>query len=240
VSRITVLLLVTSAVSYAQVNTNLDSSATGWQSCSTCAGGLNAATSITTTEMSSGRNGHGLKLYLAGPGDANALFYRSVGPTSANYFSYDVWVYVSSASLSAAQALEYDFYAYNAPYRFMWGSQCVMGGDWYGWNDNSKNWIDLDLPCAIAAGWTHIQWWGHRDPITTANCSGMPCSYQDVIGINDVYTTVNLVTPASWLSAEWANDSGAQVQLDQNASGADVYEGIGAAGRSRKGHKLRG
>lgn len=225
-SRIGMLLLVVSAVSYAQVKTNLDASVTGWQTCSACAGGQNVATSITNTEIGFGKNGHGLKLSVAGPGYANALFYRSVGPTSANYFSYDVWVYVSSASLSASQALEYDFYAYNAPYRFMWGSQCVIGGDWYGWNDNSKSWVDLHLPCEMAAGWTHIQWWGHRDPITTAKCSGMPCSYQDMFGINNVYKKIDLVTPASWLPAGWANDSGAQVQLDQNASGAYVYEDI--------------
>lgn len=225
-SRIAVLLLLLSAVSYAQVNTNLDASVKGWQTCSTCAGGQNAATSMNMTEIAYGKNGHGMQLSVAGPGYANALFYRSVGPSSANYFSYDVWVYVSSASLGASQALEYDFYAYNAPYRFMWGSQCVMSGDWYGWNDDSKTWVDLHFPCVMKAGWTHIQWWGHRDPTTTAHCSGMPCGYQDMIGINNAYRWVHLVTPASWLPSGWANDAGAQVQLDQNASGTPVYEDI--------------
>jgi len=220
--RVATFVVFLSAVSLAQVNTNLDTKATGWQICTTCAGGLNAATSMTATETSSAKNGHGLKLHLAGPGYANALYYRPVGPTSANYFSYDVWFYISSANLAVSEALEYDFYAYNAPYRFMWGSQCVMGGDWFGWNDNARTWVDLKLPCSIVAGWNHIQWWGHRDPITTANCSGMPCSYQDTLGVNNVYNAVNLVTPASWLPSGWGNDSGPQVQLDQNASGADV------------------
>lgn len=220
--RVAALVVFLSAVSLAQVNTNLDASASGWQMCSACAGGVNVATNMTVTETSSAKNGHGLKLHLSGPGYANGLYYRPLGQTSADYFYYDVWIYISSANLAAAEALEYDFYAYNAPYRFLWGSECVMGGDWYGWNDNVKTWIDLKMPCSIVAGWSHIQWWGHRDPITTANCSGMPCSYQDTLGVNSVYSTINLVTPASWLPSGWTNDSGAQVQLDQNASGTDV------------------
>jgi len=220
--RIAVFVVFVSAVSLAQVNTNLDVSVKGWQTCSECAGGSNVATSMTLTETKNVKNGHGLKLHLSGPGYANALFYRPVGPTSANYFLYDVWIDAPSASLTAAEALEFDFYAYNAPYRFMWGSECVMGSDWFGWNDYAKTWVDLQLPCSIVPGWNHIQWWAHRDSITTANCSGMPCNYQDTLGVNNVYTAVNLVTPTSWLPGGWGNDSGAQVQLDQNASGADV------------------
>ena len=220
--RVAVLVVFLSAVSFAQVNTNLDATVRGWQTCSACAGGVNVATSMTATETASAKYGHGLKLHLAGPGYANALFYRPVGATTANYFSYDGWLYISSANLAVAEALEFDFYAYNVPYRFMWGSQCVMGGDWYGWNDNAAHWVDLKLPCSIVAGWNHIQWWGHRDPITTANCSGMPCSYQDTLGVNNVYTPIHLITPASFLPSGWGNDSGAQVQLDQNASGSDV------------------
>jgi hypothetical protein len=54
----------------------------------------------------------------------------------------------------------------------------------------------------------------------------MPCTYQDTLGVDNVYTKVNLITAASPLPAGWSNNSGVNVQLDLNSLGGTTYEWV--------------
>ena len=223
-----VLIFALLGCAVAQIHTNLDDSPSGWIICllpSCDPGGQPGATALVKTVTGTTRDGQALLLSMKGPAYSNALFYRNVGATTANYLALDLWAYVSSSMIGNTEALEYDAWAYNSPYRFMWGSQCVIGRDWYGWNDSTNHWVDLNLPCNLAVNkWHHIQWWIHRD--NTTNCSGMPCTYQDMLGVDGVYTKVNLITPASPLPAGWGNNSGVNVQLDLNSFGGTTYEWV--------------
>lgn len=232
--RLLPLLLFVAPV-FGQVSPNLDTTASSWLTCVEPAcnpGGNQAGPSAFSVlnKKATSKDGTSLYLSVTGPDYTNLLAYKNVGQTSANYFYLDLWVYTTAASVASAQALEFDTFAYNSPYRWMFGTQCVYGGNWWGWNDFTGTWIDAGIPCSLPVGrWHHIQEWSHRSPAGQTPCSGMPCSYQDVLAVDGVFYNLNIVSEASWLPAGWANTSGVNLQLDLNASGGSVwawYDGI--------------
>jgi hypothetical protein len=223
------LFLLLSVSCIAQINTNIDDS-TGWLVCvePTCNPGGNQVgpTSYNVVnKTATSKDGQSLYVSVTGPEGVNFLTYKNTGVTSANYFMLDLWVYVTAAAQTNTQVLEYDAWVYTAPYRWMFGTQCVKNGDWWGWNDLTGTWIDARIPCNITTGkWHHIQQWSHRD--FTNNCSGMPCSYQDTLGIDNIYHNWNIVTPASLLPAGWGNNSGVNLQVGLDGTGGTAWEWV--------------
>lgn len=206
----------------AQVFTNLQNDPGQIKFCvgPSCAGGISTPTSYSVSKASAPDGTPSLEFTETGGEYANALAYFSNGVTNANYFMHDIWFYIDSEALDVAQTFEFDNYVYTIPYRWMFGSHCVVDGDWYGWNDNTQQWIDTKIPCKLSIGWNHLIQWSHRTLALT--CSGMPCTSQDTWEINGETYPIKIVTPASKLPAGWGNASGAQVQLGTNSKGGTL------------------
>lgn len=214
------LFCIMSVCAVAQINTNLEHS--NWTVCvypSCNPGGENIPTKeINTFNTTLGA----LEIGVEGPAYSNALFFLKTTATTANYFQSDFDIYIGAQSAKYSQAFEYDMFAFNSPYEYMFGSECVVGSYWQVWNQLTGQWINTDLKCSLATGWHHIQWFVHRD--TTTNCNGYPCQYFDVLGVDNVYTNIDIIEPAGLLPPGWGNDSGIQFQLDINSSGKAITE----------------
>jgi hypothetical protein len=206
----------------AQVFTNLQKDANHIKFCAgpTCAGGVDTPRSYSVAEGTAPDGTSSLEFTEIGGEYANALAYFSNGATSANYFMDDIWFYVDSDALDIAQTFEFDNYVYTAPYRWMFGSHCVVNGEWYGWNDYTQHWVETKIPCKLNLGWNHLTQWSHRK--LALSCSGMPCTSQDTWEINGETYKVNIVTPASKLPKGWSDAAGAQVQLGTNSKGGTL------------------
>jgi hypothetical protein len=164
-----------------------------------------------------------LLLGVSGPEYSNALFFQKIGATKANYLVAEWNVYLSKQTADNAQALEYDTFAFNAPYEFMWGSECVNHGYWQVWDQLQGQWVNTPLTCNLATGWHRIQWFYHRVDGDTS-CDGFPCEYYDMLNVDGNYTQFNLTYPSSPIPEGWGNTSGLQMQLDISASGKSLSE----------------
>ena len=219
-------VLLLPATAFAQgYNMNMDQDLTAWNPCvlPLCApGGSGVPTKIIIAGTGTKWPPHSLELSVTGPAWTNFLAWDKVGATSANYFQSDFWAYVPTAfPQSSYQALEYDIFAFNSPYRYMFGSQCVIGAEWQIWDDLHGNWIDTALSCSLLQGkWHHIQWWVHRVSGDTS-CDGYPCMWYDMLGVDGVYTQFGTREPAGPIPAGWSNDSGLNVQLDISGVSGD-------------------
>jgi len=223
-----ILLLFVCSASFAQVNTNLDQQASAWIINMTQAGGLNQATSAAIENVTLESGQVVIEPMMSGPEYSNVLFYRNLGVTVANWFKRELDIYIPSAAYANVQATELDLFAYNSPWRFQFGTQCVKGADWNGWNDLLNQWVDLSgVKCNLTANaWHHLEFWYHRDPLSSTACSGNPCTYFDELGVDYQYTAINLKTPCSPIPQGWANQYGVDTQLDLNSNGGLNYEYI--------------
>ncbi len=186
-------------------------------------GGENTPTS-TVNELVTTKGLDGdLLLGVSGPAYSNALFFQKIGATTAGYLVAEWNVYLPSQTAEYAQALEYDTFAFNAPYEFMWGSECVNHGYWQVWDQLHGQWINTTRTCNLAAGWHRIQWFYHRVDGDTS-CDGFPCEYYDMLNVDGDYTQLNLTYPSGPLTEGWGDNSGLQIQLDISASGKSVME----------------
>lgn len=218
IKSVCVMLLLATAAADAQIYTNMDQDVTAWNPCvlPLCQpGGLGIPTKIVIAGTGTKWPPNSLELSVTGPAWTNFLAWDKVGATSANYFHSDFWTFLpKSVSLSDYQALEYDIFAFNAPYRYMFGSQCVTGAAWQIWDELHGHWIDTMLACSLPPGtWHHIQWWVHRVS-GDSSCEGYPCMWYDTLGIDGIYTRFETTEPAGPIPAGWSNDSGLNFQLD--------------------------
>jgi hypothetical protein len=249
-------VLLLTAASWAQVYSNLDASTTGWQIDAQNAGGHGKGVG-TIAEITTAPHGHALKLTVAssdGSGLNNVLFFNqpassySQHATEANYFYAEESFYLQSTV--GLQVVEFDSNEFYAPlWRFMFGTQCVLGGNWWVWNDNadtsqtSAGWIELNglnglplVPCNLAINtWHNWRQWSHHEPVSSQSCAGFhrdktsgmfPCSYQDVLEIDGVQYNVNYKSPASDLPAGWASVIGVQAQMGQSTLGTQIQMGV--------------
>lgn len=230
--RLTIAIFVLfTAMSFAQVNVNLDQQATQWKLCiaqpGCTAGGSVPESASVNVVANPTEDATSLRLTEKGGAWGNSLNFRNVGPTTANYFKRELDVYIPSSSYAQMEALELDVFAYNAPFRFQFGTQCVKGQFWDGWNDLLGEWIPTAIPCNLTPGVTHhVEEWFHRDLLSSTACENKPCTYFDLLGVDHVYVVVGMKTPASELPAGWQNQSGVDTQIDLNALGGilTVYE----------------
>jgi hypothetical protein len=221
---ITLALLFVALTAGAQtLDMNLDQNVTVWNPCvlPDCQpGGTGVPTKVVIEETGTQWPANSLKLSETGPAWTNILFWDKVGPTNATYFVGDFYVFPVESSY--AQAYEYDIFAYNAPFRYMWGSECDTHGVWDIWDDLHVNWIHTAIACALPQNkWHHIQWFVHRIN-GDLSCDGMPCMYYDMLGVDNVYSSLGgIKEPASFLPSGWDNTSGIQFQLDRTGTGAN-------------------
>ena len=208
--------------SWAQVFSNLDSSS-GWGSCdsSSCAGGSGTGNYwMAQFQTSPSLDGSSAEFYNAGAW-ANALWWKKLGANDGiSNLLWDFYFQVDSASLTAAQALEFDSFQFVGGYDYMIGSQCDYAvAQWDVWNASSGHWIQTGIPCPkFSPGvWHHIQWFVQRVPNThnyhyaTLVVDGQPHA-------------VNITYAANYNG--WGDNLGVQYQLDVNGSGVGYHEWV--------------
>jgi hypothetical protein len=198
----------------------------GWTSCGTaaCAGGSGSGSFWQALyQTSPSMDGSSMELYRDGVW-ANALWWKKVGANNwATNFLWDFYVYLDSASLSDAQALEYDAFQFVGGYNYMIGTECnYAAGVWDTWSEASGHWLHTSIPCKkFAAGtWHHIQWY------MTTNHSYHSYTYKTLVVDGTVYN-LNQTQSAKYLG--WGDNVGAQWQLDVNATGGGYHEWVDRA-----------
>lgn len=153
---------------------------------------------------------------------SNALFYRQMGPDDgATNFLLDFYIQVDSASASTAQALEFEPFQFVGSFNYTMGMQCDYGWEvWDTWNEATQQWIHTSIPCNkfSAGSWHHIQMY------STTNHSNLTYTYRTLV-VDGVAYTLNQTQPALYLWA-WADNTGAQWQLDTNANSAGFHEWV--------------
>jgi hypothetical protein len=212
--------------STAKVFSNIDQMMSGWGSCQSgaCAGGSGSgsfwqAFNQTTPSM----DGVSMELFKDGVW-GNALWWRKMGANnSVTNFLWDFYVQLDSASLSSAQALEYDAFQFVGGYNYMIGTECnYAAGVWDTWSEASGKWLHTTVPCQkFSAGtWHHIQWY------MNTNHSNHSYTYVTLVVDGKAYN-VNQTQYAKNLG--WGDNLGAQWQLDVNASGNGYHEWVDKA-----------
>lgn len=81
---------------------------------------------------------------------------RSIVPNIHN-FTYDVYFYVSDASVS--QALEFDINQFVNGQSFIWGHECRIAGgnEWDIWDNPGQKWHATGVPCnPVSNSWNHL------------------------------------------------------------------------------------
>jgi hypothetical protein len=212
--------------SYAQVFGSIEQMTSGWASCATtaCAGGAGGgALWQAFNQGSPSLDGRSMEIYHDGKW-SNALWYRKMGADSAaTNFLWDFYVQLDSASVNAAQALEYDAFQFVGGYNYMIGTECNYAvGVWDTWNEATQKWLHTTVPCKkFAPGtWHHIQWY------MTTNHSNHTYTYKTLV-VDGVAYTLNQTQPALYLG--WPDNLGAQWQLDVNATGGGYHEWVDKA-----------
>jgi hypothetical protein len=210
----------------AKVMAAIEQMTSGWASCDTpaCAGGAGGGSYWQAFNLGSpSLDGRSMEIYHDGKW-SNALWYRKMGANNAaTNFLWDFYVQLDSASVNAAQALEYDAFQFVGGYNYMIGTECNYGaGVWDTWNEVTQKWLHTTIPCKkFAPGtWHHIQWY------MTTNHSTHTYTYKTLV-VDGVVYTLNQTQPAKYLG--WGDNLGAQWQLDVNATGGGYHEWVDKA-----------
>ena len=212
--------------STAKVFSNIEQMSTGWGFCNTaaCAGGSGEGTYWQIFDQSTpSLSGRSMELFQDGS-DSNALWYRKMGANdSATNFLWDFYVQLDSASVDAAQALEYDAFQFIGGYNYMIGTECnYAAGVWDTWSEASGKWLHTTIPCKkfTAGSWHHIQWY------MTNNHTNHTYTYKTLV-VDGVAYNLNQTQSAKNLG--WADNAGVQWQLDVNSSGTGYHEWVDKA-----------
>ena len=152
---------------------------------------------------------------------ANALYWLKLGSQDqATNFLWDFEFQVDTASVTAAQALEFDSFQAVDGYNYMMGTQCdYRNGFWDLWDESNSAWHATTIPCPKFApgSWHHIQ-------LYTQRLSGSP-QYQFITLVVDG-NSYALGQTYSAKNVGWNDVLGVQYQLDVNATGAEYQEWI--------------
>jgi hypothetical protein len=209
--------------STAKVFSNIEQMTSGWAACNSaaCAGGSGEGTYWQIFNQSTpSLSGRSMEVFQDGS-NSNALWYRKVGANdSATNFLWDFYVQLDSASVNAAQALEYDAFQFIGGYNYMIGTECnYAAGVWDTWNEATGHWLHTTVPCKkfTPGTWHHIQWY------MTTNHTNHTYTYKTLV-VDGVAYNLNQTQPAKNLG--WGDNSGVQWQLDVNGSGTGYHEWV--------------
>ena len=165
-----VCLLVSFAVlSTAQTAfTNLES-ATGWKSCSQCAG-AGGTGSFATHWFKQGiaspsLAGSSMQFFLGGSDNySNAYWWKPVAyGTTATNFVYDFYYYIKDSN--APQALEFEVNQGLNSKKYIFGTQCgFASGAWRVYDAYNHRWVATTIACSSTAAykWHHVVLEFHR------------------------------------------------------------------------------
>jgi hypothetical protein len=212
--------------STAKVFSNIDQMMNSWSSCeaASCAGGSgNGSFWQAFNQTSPSIDGNSMELFHDGIW-GNALWWKKVGANNnASNFLWDFYVQLDSASLSSAQALEYDVFQFVGGYNYMIGTECnYAAGVWDTWSETSGHWLHTNVPCKkFAPGtWHHVQWY------MKANHSNHSYTYVTLV-VDGMAYKVNQTQYARNLG--WQDNVGVQWQMDVNASGNGYHQWVDKA-----------
>jgi len=136
-----------------------------WSSCDRCAGagGAGATASLATAPgiKSPSLSGSSRVFQIASSHAwADALWWKQLGAVnSAHNIVYDLYFYIKNPA--ASQALEFDSNQANGKRRWIFGTECSLGGGvWKVWGNANGNWISTGIPCKTLAAykWHHLTW----------------------------------------------------------------------------------
>jgi hypothetical protein len=152
---------------------------------------------------------------------SDALWWNKLGPEpNATNFLWSFDFQVDNASLTAAQALEFDAFQFLGGYNYMMGTQCdYAGGFWDLWDESGGHW----RPTSIACSPFQPGIWHHVD-LYTQRSSGA-ASYTFVTLSVDG-TSYALGQSYSAKDVGWDGQVGVQYQLDVNATGQAYQEWV--------------
>jgi hypothetical protein len=163
--KIAILAMVASASASAQTLKSSIQNMSGWQNCDACAGSggagpraaLSSATGIKSPTMSGSSR---IFAISSGTPYADALWWKQLGAVdTATHLVYDLWFYIKTPQYS--QALEFDANQANGSKRWVFGTQCNIGGNhWDVWANAAGKWASTGIPCAAptAYKWHHLTW----------------------------------------------------------------------------------
>jgi hypothetical protein len=196
---------------------------TGWGSCGShaCAGGSgNGSYWMAGFQTAPSLDGASIEFYNSGAW-SNALWWKKVGANDwASNFLWDFYFQVDQASLTGAQALEFDVFQFIGGYNYMIGSQCnYAAGLWDVWDAYDGHWIHTAISCPkFSSGvWHHIQWYVQRAPNT------LKYHYVTLV-VDGRAFTVNATYSANYKG--WGDNLGAQYQLDVDGTGVGYHEWV--------------
>jgi hypothetical protein len=138
---------------------------TGWQSCDACAGSGGSGPSATETTASGIKtpslSGNSRVFSISSStAYADALWWKQLGAAnSATNLRYDLDFYITLPQNS--QALEFDNNQANGKLRWIFGTQCnIGGGHWDVWANAAGNWKSTGISCKAptAYKWHHLTW----------------------------------------------------------------------------------
>ena len=157
------MLLMFSAVGFAQTTYSKIEQMSGWQWCSTCANGKGTATiSMTQNQFSPSLDGNSTKFAITGGsvGFSHGLWWKRLGNgTATTHAVLDLYNYLKNPS--ASWGLEYNANQTVNYRRYQWSTQCSYGmGIWRVWDTYNGHWVDTSVPCKRPAAytWQHIVW----------------------------------------------------------------------------------
>jgi len=143
--------------------------------------------------------------------------------TSTN-FAREFWV--KDAFAPGTTNIEFDTYAFDDGWDWMWGWQCNGASHLIQYDNQGHGWINTSAVCGSLydGNWHHVQQTMHRDLAGTNNCAAQspdtgtsPCNYYDTISIDGTVTAINKSLAASVKT--WTG-SGGQWQLDMDPTTA--------------------
>ena len=186
----------------------------GWQSCDACAGaggsgptanewsaaGVRSPSISGSSRVFSISSNHSF---------ADALWWKQLGAVNtAHNIVYDLYFYIKNPA--ASQALEFDSNQANGRKRWIFGTECSIGGGvWKVWGNANGNWISTGIPChaPTAYKWHHLTWEFKRTDSGTLTFVAM--TYDGV---------KHYVNRTYWARASWVNELNVAFQMDQRAN----------------------
>lgn len=215
-------------------NVVLSTGAVGYKTCyvggSVCSGGVGSQAPSSTPQRTAGLNtpsassgtsnaveSMSLSTAAAQPTFTSALWTTSGGgagtdSTSTNWYRD---FYVKTNFPTGHTHFEFDTYAFDDGWDWMWGTQCNNTSNLIQYTNQNSSWVTLQIPCSTLydGNYHHIKQTMHRDLVGSNNCanSTAPCQWWDTIVIDGTVYAMGKSFPAT--TSSWTG-SGGQIQFD--------------------------